>query len=421
MTERKAADMDGILDIALESGTLILQSGGETYRTEETMMTIAESLGASDASAFVTPTVAILTCVDSEGRSHTKLQRIISRTINLGTIARVNELSRRIEGRQPDNDLSLISALLGRIRSIPERPAFAVSLATAIASFCFSLMFRGTLNEAFTAAAVGIIMRLFLFLMVPLALSGFIYNAIGGAVISLLSGLAVMLGLVGTGGNVSISVLMSLVPGLAIVNAIRDIIAGDLVAGSARLLEAFVIAAALSLGAAFGLLVFPVGGAYASVLGFHQSLILSFMLSTLAAGSFAYFFHINKYDIIWTSLAGGFGWVTFLLLQRSQETPIAAYLAGALCVGIISELFAIIFRKPATVYIVSGIIPFVPGGGMYETMLYSTLGNMEAAARTGFQTLSAAAAIAVGIAVASSISRLLARLVKSRNLQTRRP
>ncbi len=420
MTERKIADMDGILDIALESGTLILQSGGETYRTEETMITVAESLGAAEASAFVTPTVAILTCVDAEGRSRTKLRRIVSRTINLGTIARVNALSRRIEGRRPRNDLPLITALLARIRSIPERPVFAVSFATAVASFCFSLMFRGTPGEALTAAAIGSLMRLFLFALAPLALSGFIYNALGGAVISLLSGLAVMAGLVGSGGNVSISVLMSLVPGLAIVNAIRDIIAGDLVAGSARLMEAFVIAAALSLGAAFGLLVFPVGGAYAAATGFHESLGLSFLLSALAAGSFAYFFHISKYDIFWTSVAGGFGWITFLVLQRSLGAPIAAYLAGALCVGLISEILAIVFRKPATVYIVSGVIPFVPGGGMYETMLYSTLGNMDAAARTGFQTLSAAAAIAVGIAVASSVARLAARFIKSRN-RGRRP
>ena len=73
------------------------------------------------------------------------------------------------------------------------------------------------------------------------------------------------------------------------------------VAGSARLMEAFVIAAALSLGAAFGLLVFPVGGAYAAATGFHESLGLSFLLSALAAGSFAYFFHISKYDIVITS------------------------------------------------------------------------------------------------------------------------
>ena len=49
---------------------------------------------------------------------------------------------------------------------------------------------------------------------------------------------------------------MQVVPGLAIVNAIRDIIAGDLVSGAARTLEAFMVAAGLSAGSVLGLLVF---------------------------------------------------------------------------------------------------------------------------------------------------------------------
>lgn len=411
--------MDGILGVALESGILILQSGGETYRTEDTMMAVADSLGAADSSAFVTPTVAMLTCVDDSGKSHTRLQRIVTRTINLGTIARVNDLSRRIVSRGNKNDIGEVSSVLSRIRHIPERPPAGVMLATAVASFCFSVMFQGTLQEAGVASVIGALMRLFLFALTPLSLSGFIVTALGGAIVSVLSGFSVLVALVPSGGNISISVLMSLVPGLAIVNAIRDIIAGDLVAGSARLLEAFVIAAALSLGASVGLYAFPLGSAYAPVQVFHDHILAAFVLSTVATGSFAYFFHINKYDIAWTSLAGGFGWVTFLLIQRHLEAPGVAYLAGALCVGLSSELLAVFFKKPATVYIVSGVIPFVPGGGMYETMLYSVLGNMDAAAVTGFQTLSAAAAIAVGIAIASSLARLMTRFV-SRTVNPRR-
>ncbi len=409
--------MDGIIDIALESGILILQSGGETYRTEETMMAVADSLGAADSSAFVTPTVAILTCKDAEGRSRTTMKRIMGRTINLGAIARVNDLSRRIVRRGKGNSVGELSYVLGRVRRAPERPILGVALATAIASFCFSFMFDGSPLEAVTAFAIGGLMRLILFFLAPLTLPSFIMTTLGGAVISLLSGLAVLSGLVDSGGNVSISVLMSLVPGLAIVNAIRDIIAGDLVAGSARLLEAFVIAAALSLGAAFGLLVLPAGAVDELSLGFGEILPAAFVLATFAAAGFAYFFQISKYDIAWSSLAGGLGWVVFLLVQRNFDSSVAPSFAGALCVGLASEFLAVAFRKPATVYIVPAVIPFVPGGGMYQTMLYSVLGNMDAAAVTGFRTLSAAAAIAVGIAIASSLARLLARLIPP----TRRP
>lgn len=50
---------------------------------------------------------------------------------------------------------------------------------------------------------------------------------------------------------------MLVVPGIAIVNAIRDIIAGDLVSGNARLTEACMIAAGLSIGTAFGVVLIP--------------------------------------------------------------------------------------------------------------------------------------------------------------------
>ena len=67
-----------------------------------------------------------------------------------------------------------------------------------------------------------------------------------------------------------------------------------------------------------------------------------------------------------------------------------------------AEICASILKKPATIFIIPGIIPFVPGGGIYETMLYSLWGNMELAAVTGFRTLTAAGAIAAGIALVSA-------------------
>jgi len=410
MAETREFPVDAIMDIALESGVMILENGGETYRTEETMISVASSLGAVSSSAFVTPTVVMLTCVDDEGRSHTRLQRINNRTIDLGVIARVNELSRRLVGRGKTSNLKQVGSLLKRVRAAPRHRPIWVILATAIASFSFSLLFQGTLTEALVAFAIGACLRVTLYSISKFGLSSFIVSVVGGGIISLLSGLLVFIGAIGSSGNVSISVLMSLVPGVAIVNAIRDIISGDLVAGSARLMEAFVIAAALSIGAAFGLILFPVESSYSSAILTWNSYIPAFALAFAATASFAYFYYINRYDIFWASLFGGTGWLVYLAAGQGLSSPVAAYFAGALWVGACAELFAVILKKPATVYIIPGIIPFVPGGGMYETMLYAVQGNMAAASITGFRTLSAAAAIAVGIALASSLSRLLGRL-----------
>ena len=294
---------EDILDISVEAGMIILQNGGETYRTEETMIAMAESLGVKSASAFVTPTVVMLTCSDPEGRSVTRIQRINDRSINLGKIAQVNELSRRLsdEGR-PDpargkneagsgkERLDEIASVLDRIRKAPLHHPVTVVLAAALASFFFSLLFMGSIREALLAFAIGAVLRLVLFLVNPLALSGFIVSVLGGAVISLLSNAAAFSGIVSSPGNISISVLMALVPGLAIVNSIRDIIAGDLMAGSARLLEAFVIAAALSLGAAFGLMLFPSLGRFSPEIFMLDKTLPVFAFSFLATASFAWFF-----------------------------------------------------------------------------------------------------------------------------------
>ena len=267
----------------------------------------------------------------------------------------------------------------------------------------------GTLREAAASFVIGAVLRTVLFLVSWLKPSSFVSAVTGGAVISLCSGLAVWGGCIQSTGNVSIAVLMALVPGVAIVNAIRDIIAGDLVAGSARLLDAFVTAAALSIGAAFGLVLFPVEKAYTSAILARPELVPAFILAFFASGAFAYFYYSLRRDLFWSALFGAFGWIVYLIVSSFSVGPAAGSFAGALAVGLCSELVSRIFGKPATVYIVPGIIPLVPGGGMYETMLYSVWGNRAAASAAGFSTLSAAFAIAVALALVSSFFRLLDR------------
>ena len=94
-----------------------------------------------------------------------------------------------------------------------------------------------------------------------------------------------------------------------------------------------------------------------------------------------------------------------------------AYFAGAFVVALLSEIFAVIFKNPATVYLLPGLFPLVPGGGMFQTMEAAVSGNMENALSTGFSTLTAAGAIAIGIAVASSMAKILNRLAKERALK----
>lgn len=85
------------------------------------------------------------------------------------------------------------------------------------------------------------------------ALTAFSRALIGAAIASLL---ALLLTRIGVGENVdaiTIGTLMVLVPGMALTNAMREIMAGDIISGVNRTAEAILTAAAISLGVVISL------------------------------------------------------------------------------------------------------------------------------------------------------------------------
>ncbi|AEE16357.1 threonine/serine exporter family protein [Treponema brennaborense] len=248
--------IDDLIDISLQAGALVLENGGETYRAEETSVRIARALGAQNASSFVAPTVVIVSATDSDLSYHTAMRRITRRTVNLKKIAQVNDLSRRLASRGKTSNPRQVENLLDRIRRTPEHPDWLVTCMAALSSLFFALMFGGGWMEAAASFVIGMILRVVLLFLDKFLLNNFILSVISGGLISVLSESVLILGLVPSSVTVMTAVLMQVVPGLAIVNAIRDLISGDLMAGTARLVDAFMVAAGLSAGSAFGVLVF---------------------------------------------------------------------------------------------------------------------------------------------------------------------
>jgi len=245
-----------MLDIVLKAGSLILENGGETYRTEQSIIKIATALGAESASAFVTPTVIMFSYTDSNKHYHSAIRRITNRTVNLKKVSQVNDLVRRLVKRGKSSNPRQIANLLDRIQKAPLYPKLLVVIFAAFSSFFFACMFGGSMKEALCALCIGFLLRGMLISLEKLPISSFFVSLLSGGLISILAELCFSLKWIPSSEIVLISVLMQVVPGLAIVNSIRDIIAGDLVSGAARLLDAFMIAAGISVGSVLGILLF---------------------------------------------------------------------------------------------------------------------------------------------------------------------
>src|SRR3954470_16910558 len=84
-----------IMEVCLLAGKIMLQSGGETYRVEDTMVRIAASFGIEKTHSYVTPT-GIIFSAEGEEPTRTKLIRISERSTDLKKVALVNSISRSI-------------------------------------------------------------------------------------------------------------------------------------------------------------------------------------------------------------------------------------------------------------------------------------------------------------------------------------
>lgn len=112
---------------------------------------------------------------------------------------------------------------------------------------------------------------------------------------------------------------------------------------------------------------------------------------------FAVYFSIPSHVIFISGLVGGSSWTLHYIVFAFLNNKILGTFLASLFTGILGEYLAIKLKKPATVFITPGIIPLVPGAGMYYTMSYLVEKDFSGAATIGTETLFLAAAISIGI------------------------
>ena len=107
-------EINEILEVANYAGKIMLESGAEAYRVEETMNRICISLGVESASSYATPTV-IISSVSHNKSIKSLVERISNRSVNMQKIDKVNDLARKIS-----TDNITLEELKKRLKEIEE-------------------------------------------------------------------------------------------------------------------------------------------------------------------------------------------------------------------------------------------------------------------------------------------------------------
>lgn len=239
-----------MLELVAGIARRVIENGGETYRAEQLLSRVAKAAGLKSCNGFVTPTGVIVSAEDSTG-SHSLVRHIARRGINLGEISRLEDLVREFEAGTIT--LDLFKMRLGQTRPEIHLGLTIRVLVSALIGACFSVLFGGGPMEFGFALAIAPIVTFSGALLDRVATPAYFASMGNAAIVVFLSLAAVALRPEMNLGALSSGPLMLLVPGIAITNSVRDTIEGDLVSGLARGLEAFIIAAALAIGAGFAL------------------------------------------------------------------------------------------------------------------------------------------------------------------------
>lgn len=246
-------DYDKLLNLAAELGCRLMSSGAEIYRVEESVFRLLHAYGLESPQVFAIPNALIVSVATPQGHPITRMRRIPSHGTDIELLEQCNSLCRKLCTQVPPLDEAQreVDSLAQNIRVY--QPV-QILLGYGIAPAFFTPLFGGGVRDALCAFLCGLAVgACLLFGGRLIGSNSFFRTVICSAVAALLSLVLVRLGLGLDVDTITIGVLMVLVPGVALTNAMREIMAGDIISGLSRTAEAILTATAIALGAAVGL------------------------------------------------------------------------------------------------------------------------------------------------------------------------
>ena len=402
-----------VLDIAEQ----MVISGAEVARTEYSVRRICKSFGAVRTEALSITTSLIVTVYYDEYGSVTQTRRVDKFAYNMDRLEKMNELSREIcdkklsieDGRKRFSEL-----MAEKYYSFHSQIFFFMLVA-----FTFTLFFGGSIKDALVSSFIAILFKYIDEFARKIEINKFIPIVASSLLGGFLAIMAVRAGLADSVGKVSIGDVMLLIPGIMLTNSLRDMFGGDTITGGIRFIEASLIAIMIAVG-------------FSASSKFYEEIFSSVVVSTVREwpawitiitalvtsffGSIGYActFNIRAKRLVAAGFGGLIGWAAYLIAGCFMFSEPMKYFVAALVINIYAEIMAVTEKAPSTVFLVSAIMPLVPGGMLYRTMRFAVTKEWGDFGKLGVETLSIALALALGMLIANSVIKSMRKRRRKR-------
>lgn len=128
-----------------------------------------------------------------------------------------------------------------------------------------------------------------------------------------------------------------------------------------------------------------------------HEVIMHMVCPFLGTIGYAVLFNVPKRFYLSCGFTGMTGWLVYhAIVSQTFSAALASFL-GTMAVVFLSRVLSVRKKCPITVFLVSGILPLVPGAGIYYTVYYLVTNHLAEASRRGMESVKVAFAIVLGI------------------------
>ena len=399
--------MTGVeLEIILKAGKILLSSGAEISRTEDTMNYIARAMNFKDLEAYVSNRGIFATAKKADRTEITRICNVPEVDINLSKIESVNALSRRIT--QKNITIEEIESELNQIDTMSDYSFFWRLVAYTLGASGFSYAIGSSITDSIIAGIIGLILGVYMCTIKRILSSDVLITILGSILIALLGNLFIHFEL---GSNLSVILLgamIDIVPGVPFVNAIREYSQNNYNTGITLMMGALLTCISMAVGVAvvqsllFNTQMIPL---YTSNLD-TNSLTSMFMRSIMAGigtTAFAILFRVAKQHFIDCTILGFISWFLFLTLSSLQSNVMLSIFISGFIIAIASRILAVKRKCPAIVFLMTSLFPLLPGLSFYRSIYYMLMGQETIAISFAKESFLIAFTIAISIVIVKHI------------------
>ena len=141
--------------------------------------------------------------------------------------------------------------------------------------------------------------------------------------------------------------------------------------------------------------------------------IIQVLAGFIGSMGFAVLFNIRRERLIAAAIGGLLSWLLFVVLDTYVTSEPVRYFIVSLVISAYAEVMARLLKSPTTTFITTSLIPLIPGGSLYYTMVHIFQGNMDTFLQKAIYTLQLTSALALGIIMSTAFAKIFYGEIKN--------